>query len=75
MAVAISIALVFVVVDPIYEALDERSYWTVVTTGAVHQQCAGQSAAPVVSIWLLQMLCLSACTLLMCTLQIKQHAD
>ena len=33
MAVAISIALVFVVVEPLYDAMDEQSYWTAVTTG------------------------------------------
>lgn len=33
MAVAISISMVFVVVNPVYDALDQRSYWTVVTTG------------------------------------------
>ena len=33
MAVGISIAMVFVVVEPVYLALDQRSYWTVVTTG------------------------------------------
>ena len=41
MAVAISIALVFVVVNPVYDALDQRSYWTVVTTGKLSRSPAG----------------------------------
>lgn len=43
MAVAISISMVFVVVNPVYDALDQRSYWTVVTTAFVLEPTLGSA--------------------------------